>query len=251
LNPFHNLNSCLYQGETFHQRFVPKKHKFNYTIMMFWLDLDELNLLDEQLRLFSKTSFNWIRFKRQDFLKQPEMPLKTEALQTMSRLAGKNLKGKVYLLSPLRILGMYFSPVNFYYLQSENGTYSHLLAEVSNTPWNERHCYLVDLAEQQNTQKEFHVSPFNPVNMKYQWHIKQPGEKLQLKLDCLKESKHFSAAIALHRTELNNHTLGKTLIKFPHMTIKTVWGIYWEALKLLIKRMPIYDHPGRSSDSAQ
>ena len=240
------FRSGLYVGETFHQRFRPKQHKFRYRIMMFLLDLDEIKTLSREITLFSSTKFNWIRFKRSDFLKNRGTCLKTEALDTMSKLADKALTGKVYLLSPLRILGIYFSPVNFYYLQNEAGQFTHMLAEVSNTPWNERHCYLVDLENQQDTAKCFHVSPFNPVDMQYRWHIKAPGETLNLKLDCHQEHKDFSAAIALKRTEISNFSMLKSLLQFPHMTLKTLWGIYWEALKLFVKKVPIYDHPKNS-----
>lgn len=214
---------------------------------MFWVDLDEISALAKQLRLFSVEKFNWIQYRRSDFLKNTTADLKQEALQTMSQLAGKALTGKVYLLSPLRILGMYFSPVNFYYLQNANGQFSHMLAEVSNTPWNERHCYLVDLEQQAETEKAFHVSPFNPIDMQYRWNIKPPGDNLYLKLDCIKTEKHFTAAIALQKHALSNKALNKSLWQFPHITLKTLSGIYWQALKLFIKRVPIYDHPGRTS----
>lgn len=240
-----HLNSALYIGETWHHRYSPKVHSFKYHIMMFWLDLDEVQLLDKQLRFFSEGRFNWVQFRRSDYLSKNQNSLKQEALETMSALAGKNLTGKIFLLSPLRILGMYFSPVNFYYLQDTDGNFTYMLAEVSNTPWNERHCYLVDLAQQNATDKAFHVSPFNPIDMQYQWQIATPGQLLKLQLDCIKEHKHFSAAITLKRSPLNNRTMGKTLFKFPHITIKTLWGIYWQALKLLLKRIPIYDHPDR------
>lgn len=241
-----DFNSGLYIGETYHERFVPKSHKFTYQIMMFWLDLDEITKLNNELSLFSQQKFNWIQYKRSDFLSQEHEDLKDEVLAKMSSLAGKPLSGKVFLLSPLRILGIYFSPVNFYYLQNKDGNFTHLLAEVSNTPWNQRHCYLVDLASQDETQKAFHVSPYNPIDMQYKWHIRQPNEKLRLKLDCHKQDKHFTAAIALNKVALNNATLRKSLFQFPHMTIKTLLGIYWQALKLFIKKVPIYDHPGGS-----
>lgn len=240
------LSSGLYIGETYHERFVPKNHKFTYRIMMFWLDLDEIPQLDAKLSLFSQGKFNWIQFKRTDFLSQHEGSLKDEVLKKMSELAQRPLSGKVFLLSPLRIFGIYFSPVNFYYLQDKDGKFTHLLAEVSNTPWNERHCYLVDLSQQKDTQKAFHVSPYNPIDMQYKWRIKQPGDKLNLALECHKKNKHFIAAVALKRQELSNALLRKTLFQFPHMTIKTLVGIYWQAFKLFIKKVPIYNHPGKT-----
>lgn len=239
-----SFTSAIFQGEVYHERFEPTRHKFTYDIMAFWLNLDEVEQLDNQIRGFSNEQFNWVSFRRSDFLKNASMPLKQEALQTMSELAGTPLSGEVFLLSPLRVLGMYFSPVNFYYLKSGKGVFTHLLAEVSNTPWNERHCYLVDLFNPSETQKQFHVSPFNPIDMTYRWHVPQPSERLNLRLDCCKGSKHFTAAVALEKEVMSSRSLLKTLLKIPSITIKTVWGIYWQALKLFIKKTPIYDHPG-------
>lgn len=239
------FNSAIYAGETFHERFVPKSHKFKYQIMMFWLDLDEIDELDNQLTLFKKNRFAWVQYKRADFLGDPQTDLKQAVLNKMSSLANQPLQGKVYLLSPLRILGMYFSPVNFYYLQNAHGEFSHLLAEVSNTPWNERHCYLVDLKTQDDAKKAFHVSPYNPIDMIYQWRISKPDNTLNLTLECHKQEKYFMAAIALKKSPLSNTSMRRTLMQFPSMTIKTVWGIYWQAIKLFCKRMPIYNHPGK------
>jgi ABC-type dipeptide/oligopeptide/nickel transport system ATPase subunit len=130
-------------------------------------------------------------------------------------------------------------------LQDESGAYTHLLAEVSNTPWNKRHCYLVDLADQQDCQKAFHVSPFNPMDMQYKWHIAQPGEQLRLSLSCHKDIKHFTASLNLSRYELNSSKLGNVVLSIPSMAIKTLWGIYWQAIKLFVKRVPFVSYQTR------
>jgi DUF1365 family protein len=117
-----------------------------------------------------------------------------------------------------------------------------LLAEVSNTPWNDRHCYLVDLAKQEDCEKVFHVSPFNPMDMQYKWEISQPAQSLKLTLSCHKEVKHFAASLNLSKVELNSKSLFNVLLTIPSMTIKTVIGIYWQALKLFIKGVPFYSH---------
>ena len=141
------------------------------------------------------------------------------------------------------MFGFYFSPVNFFYLQQPDGSFSHVLAEVSNTPWNERHHYLVDLARQEDSNKVFHVSPFNPMDMQYHWKIKQPGQTLALHLSCSKQGKHFDASLQMDRKKLNSKNLLRVLMSIPNMTIKTMWGIYWQALKLFFKGVPVYPHP--------
>ena len=239
------IEDAIYSGEVMHARFLPKKHRFSYRINLFWLDLNKLNQTAAKLSWFSMHKFAPVQFRRSDFLGDPSSLLQDSVLEKMSELAGKPVLGKVFLLSPLRTFGLYFSPVNFYYLQDTLGHYSYLLAEVSNTPWNETHCYLVDLADQQDSQKVFHVSPFNPIDMQYKWKIEQPAQNLKLSLACHQESKHFVANLNLSRQELNSQNLKRVVRKIPFMTIKTVVGIYWQALKLFIKGMPIYSHPAQ------
>lgn len=244
------MNSALYTGKVFHARHFPKKHAFDYRIFLFWLDLDEIEEVCAQVKGISKNRLSPIRFKRADYLGDEHQDLKTSVLQRMSKLAEKPLTGKVFLLGQLRTFGLYFSPVNFYYLQQSDGHFSHLLAEVSNTPWNQRHHYLVDLSEQNSCEKAFHVSPFNPIDMHYQWNIKQPDSRLALTLSCIKKQKHFEASLQLIRQPLNSKHLFRVLLSIPSMTIKTLVGIYWQALKLFIKGVPFYGHPGNKDKKA-
>lgn len=236
------MQSAIYQGLILHKRYHPKAHKFNYKIFLMWLDLDELEQIEHKVTGFSNRRWAPLRFKRSDYLGDPKQALRQSVLSKMSQLAAKPLSGKVFLLGQVRTFGLYFSPVNFYYLQNKSGLYTHLLAEVSNTPWNERHCYLVDLAEQQYCPKVFHVSPFNPMDMQYKWHIAQPGKQLKLSLSCHQEIKHFTASLNLIRHELNSRELVYVVLSIPSMAIKTLWGIYWQAIKLFFKRMPIYPY---------
>ena len=236
------VQSALYKGSVFHSRFVPKKHAFTYQIFLLWLNLDEIDLLEANVRGFSAKSWAPLRFERNDYLGDADKPLKQSVLDKMSQLAQQPLMGTIYLLGQTRTFGLYFSPVNFYYLQQDDGSFSHLLAEVSNTPWNDRHCYLVDLAKQEDCEKVFHVSPFNPMDMQYKWEISQPAQSLKLTLSCHKEVKHFAASLNLSKVELNSKSLFNVMLTIPSMTIKTVIGIYWQALKLFIKGVPFYSH---------
>ena len=237
------VQSAIYQGYVYHNRYFPKKHAFSYKIFLLWLNLDEIPEIEQKISGFSTNFWSPLRFKREDYLGDPALPLKQSVLQKMSHLAKEELSGEIFLLGQVRTFGLYFSPVNFYYLRHKNGHFSHLLAEVSNTPWDQRHCYLVDLDEQKDCPKMFHVSPFNPMDMQYKWKISQPQQKLTLSLSCHKDTKHFVASLKLIRKELNSSSLTRVLLSIPSMTLKTVFGIYWQALKLFLKRLPVYANP--------
>ncbi|MCW8107417.1 DUF1365 domain-containing protein [Alteromonas ponticola] len=241
------MQSAIYQGKVFHQRFRPTQHAFNYAMYLFWLKLDEIEQICQTVKHVSQSRFSLVQFRRSDYLGEPKDSLADAVRKKMSSLNGSELIGDVFLLGQLRMLGFYFSPVNFYFLRSPEGKFSHMLAEVSNTPWHETHCYLVDLAAQNDSKKAFHVSPFNPMNMIYKWRISNPADKLSIALDCHHNEKDFSAGLVLQRQPLTTRNLRKCLTKIPSMTIKTVLGIYFQALKLWIKGTPLHSHPSQNN----
>lgn len=239
------FESCIYTGEVMHRRTLPKVHAFTYSVYLWFLKLDELEDLHSQFALFDSKNrgLHPFRFDADDYIPDETGNVETKALAKINHLADTELSGEIFMLGQLRTFGLYFSPVNFYFLRQSSGHFSHMLAEVSNTPWNQRHYYLVNLDEQENTPKAFHVSPFNPMDMMYKWRINQPDEKLALNLSCYRDKKHFEAALDMQKQRLSAPLLRRLLLKTPSMTIKTVGGIYWQALKLFLKRIPIYAHP--------
>jgi len=236
-----------------HRRSQPKMHEFTYHIYLWFLKLSELEELDKKLSLFnvSASGLQPFRFKSNDYIPSEEGDIQSRALKKFNQLSTDELNGEVFLLGQVRTFGMYFSPVNFYFLKQQTGHFSHMLAEVSNTPWHQKHYYIVDLKHQSNTKKAFHVSPFNPMDMIYKWRINEPGPKLDLHLSCYCETKHFEASLDMHKQELSNRFLKRMLLTIPSMTIKTVIGIYWQALKLFLKRIPIYAHPDSSNQTGK
>ncbi len=244
------LHSALYSGWVRHRRYRPRRHEFSYHLYMLALDLDELPEVATQCGWFGLERFAQVSWYRRDYLKDSDMtlPLKQAVWQTVARLGGAAFPAeRVVQLANLRCWGLYFSPVNFYFCyQGELARY--LLAEVSNTPWGEHHCYLVDLAAPQPTDKVFPVSPFMDLAMHYHWRVRPPNDHLLVHIENWPEDvdgpgKLFDATLALDRQPLAPGVSGQLWRHWPVMTMTILAGIYWQAVRLFVKRVPFHGHP--------
>ncbi len=245
--------SALFQGIVRHRRFQPVRHEFRYPLFMWLLKLDEIPALFERFWQFGGSPRHWARFRRGDYLDQPERSLQDVVIE---RLASKlevdvgEVAGEVWLLGQLRYLGCYFSPLNLYFVKRE-GSFRHVLAEVSNTPWNERYCYALDLQNLHPQDKAFHVSPFNPMGQRYHWRIMPPeGDRLAVHLQVRAGDeiggRTMDASLHLRRVALEQASLNRTLLRRPCQTAALLAAIHWQALRLYFKRSPIHPHPGRT-----
>ncbi|MDD9890642.1 MAG: DUF1365 domain-containing protein [Gammaproteobacteria bacterium] len=247
------FESAIYEGYVRHRRFVPGQHEFRYPLFMFLLKAEEIPLVVKCFWQLGTHLFSWARFKRDDYLLGSSTNLSDSVKEKIAEHLNTNEKeidGEVYLLGHLRYFGFYFSPLNVYFLKNGE-SFKYMLAEVSNTPWHEKHYYLLDLENLSPHQKEFHVSPFNPMNQTYQWKIKPPSngtDQCVIHIESIDESdtRVFDATLVLQRKPLIQSQLNRVLIKTPVQTASVVFGIYWQALKLFLKRTPIYKHPGKT-----
>lgn len=236
------MESSLYVGTISHRRRIPRDHHFRYPFFMWFLNLEEVDQLPSLGRWFSTSKMALSRFYRPDYYGDPSMTLSQAIKERMLELTGRKVEGQVFGLMNLRTLGLYFSPVNFYYGYDTDGQLTHFLAEVSNIPWNERHQYSHYVKGEQLTPdhpKQFHVSPFNPLTQHYQWQLSAPNEKVFVKLDVSDDRGHvFTAQLDLERRKLDTKSVSRELLRKPVMTAFIVAGIYWQALKLYLKGVP-------------
>ncbi|GAA3909853.1 DUF1365 domain-containing protein [Halomonas cibimaris] len=248
--------SRVYCGTLRHRRFVPKTHAFSYQVWMMWLDLDELPELFNGVPGFSARRPAPARFRREDYLGPAAMPLKDAVRKRLTDELGGAPDGRICMLTQLRVLGAVFNPITFYYAFDRDDRLAAILGEVTNMPWRERTTYAAAVDPARHTHaarfaKHMHVSPFNPMDMRYRWRFNVPGEQLLMHMenhaadgDGGAERCHFDATLTLEGTPATRGALVRTLARRPGMSLKTLAGIHLQALKLWRKGVAIHDHPG-------
>ena len=247
-------HSGIYRGEVRHRRFAPVENSFRYGLFMMYLDLSELPGLFDGVRFWSadRPTLAWLR--REDHLGDPSVPLETAVRDLIEERLGSRPAGPIRMLAHLRYFGHCFNPVSFFYCYSPGGEkLETIVAEVRNTPWMERHCYVLGEGSSEargkgwrrhRFRKAFHVSPFLPMEIDYDWRFREPGETINVHMISLAEGRRLlDATLSLQREPLTADSLQRVLLHYPFMTIKVVAAIHWQALRLAVKRAPFFIHP--------
>jgi DUF1365 family protein len=220
---------------------------------MLYLDLAELDQIFDGRWLWSAGRRNVAEFRRSDYLGDPQVSLLDAVREHVRAATGTAPTGPIRLLTHLRYFGHCFNPVSFYYCFGEDGTtLETIVAEITNTPWKERHSYVLPVAAAARRgsayawafRKAFHVSPFLPLQRDYAWRFTAPGPFLRVQMDVMaKALREVDATLVLERRELNASSLARVLWRFPLMTLRVVAAIHWQALLIWLRRNPVYDHP--------
>lgn len=249
------MHSCLYVGQVKHRRYSPAPHAFRYGLFMLYLDLEELPELFGNRWLWSTTRPAIARFRRDDHLGDKRLDLATAVRGFVKQETGIDLEGPIRLLTHLRYFGYGFNPVSFYYCFDTRGeNIEVIVAEVNNTPWGEKHCYILPESRNQGSadrkryilDKRFHVSPFMDMNIDYDWRFTVPARSLSVHMkNYQQEVPLFDATLSLKRRPINGVNLAGVLISYPFMTAKVVVAIYYQALCLWLKQVPLYPHPDK------
>ena len=249
------MKSAIYTGNIFHQRFQPIKHHFNYKIFMAYIDLDEIDSLMPQSFFWGVNRPALISFFSKDYLSEGKLELRSAVENLVFERTGKDVQGPVRLLTHLRYFGYCFNPVSFYYCFDKGGEQVEtIIAEVTNTPWKERHSYVIQTKNGRNEQygienhesKKLHVSPFFDMDHQYRFLFSDPREHLSVEVENFKDSKKIhEASLNLRKLEFNKSQLIKTVGQFPFITFRVVSAIHWQAVKLWLKGANFYPNPGR------
>lgn len=247
------MHSCLYEGIVTHSRFRPIKHRFQYRLYMLMLDLSELQELSRQPSLMSSHRWSIRSFLPSDHL-DGKGDLTHQVREKIFAETGKRSTGRIRLLTQLRHFGYYFSPLNLFYVSdAEDRAVEFVLAEVNNTPWKERHLYLLSDQNRQPGRhmrfahpKALHVSPFMGMNVDYHWRLTVPDKYLHVYVENRSDSQRlFSAGLTLRRKNLTRENLRRASWRYPWMTAQIILAIHYQALKLWWKRCPTYVHPNK------
>jgi DUF1365 family protein len=222
-------------------------------MFMLWLDLGELDTVFARRWLWSVDRWNLAAFFRRDYLGDPKRPLDASVRDEVEARTGRRPDGPIRLLTHARYFGYGFNPVSFYYCYGADGsTLEALVAEVRNTPWNERHTYVLPMSDNQGsaekpafrTPKALHVSPFLPMQLEYRWRFTLPGAAFVVHLEDLAgDTVIFDATLSMQRRPLSAGNLARALVRFPFMTGQVICAIHWQALRLWLKGTPVHDHP--------
>ena len=256
------MKSALYTGTIQHRRFGPARNAFKYRLFMSYIDLAELPGLFDGRWLWSarRPALAW--FRRADFLGSADVPLNTAVRDLVAERTGTRPAGPIRLLTHLRFYGYSFNPVSFYYVfDATDSRVETIVAEITNTPWKERHAYVLPATDAARRgarawhfsfEKQFHVSPFMPMDMRYEWSFGAPEAGLHVHMENHRDgAPQFDATLNLHREPMTAGALARALVSFPLMSLKVAALIHWQALKLLAKRTPFFVHPSKRNYSTQ
>jgi DUF1365 family protein len=254
------MRSCLYEGRVRHRRRTQIDDEFSHPLFMAYLDLDELPEIFDGRWLWSARRPALAFYRRADYLGDPAVDLAEEVRGLVLERTGLTVGGPIRLLTHLRCFGHCFNPVSFYYCFDDAGEHVRaVVAEVTNTPWGERHAYVLNVAAaadhgsatllQGSFEKQLHVSPLMGMEHIYDWRLTEPSERLSVHIESHRPDGEsvFDATLSLARREMTRGEMARMLARYPFLTARILARIYTHALRLRLRGASYFPHPKRGA----
>lgn len=242
-------HSSLYIGSVFHRRLRPRSHYLRYRSFWLFLDLDEIEAISQRLRMFSFNRANVLSLRNADYASGKDQPLRVQVEERLEEAGIADAAQRICLLTMPRMLGYGFNPLSIYYCYRTSDSLAAIIYEVTNTH-GERHSYVIpcnpgDTSEiHQSCDKQFYVSPFLDMDMRYAFSLTTPGDNLTVAIKGSDASGPIiSTGLAGKRAPLTDASLVRAMLRHPLLTHKVIAGIHWEALRLWLKGLKIRPHP--------
>jgi DUF1365 family protein len=244
-----SFESAIYRGTVAHRRLRPRQHALKYRAFWMLFDLDELPALDKSLKRFSHNRFNLFSFHDRDHGDSSGTPLRG---WVEGHLRGAGIAadgGPIRLLCMPRILGYVFNPISVYFCHLRDGTLNAILYEVNNT-FGQRHSYLIPVVRDgkrmivQTCPKRLYVSPFNDMEMSYEFKVIPPAATIGVGIDAMDwRGLMITTALSGKRYDFSDPEMVSAFLSHPLLTLKVIVAIHWEALQLWLKGMKITQRP--------
>jgi DUF1365 family protein len=240
---------AIYEGTVRHRRVAPP-HEFAPKLFLAYLDVDALPGSLDALPLWSARHPAPVRFRPGDFLDGTGRPLGVAVRDLVQARLGRRPTGPVHLLAQLRTFGWLFNPLAVYYCWTPDGrTLDAIVLEVTNTPWGERHWYVLDAQSNMTTTtttKAMHVSPFLPMDAEYRITWTVPDDELKLRIAIERgHTRLFDAELELQRRTMSRRHAVAVLARYPLLTLRVSAGIYANAARLIARGVSFHRHPSR------
>ncbi len=242
------FRSAIYVGSVMHRRLRPRRHHFRYRAFWLLLDLDELVDLSSRLRWFSYNRSNLFSLNDSDHGDGSATPLRTQIERQVAEAGIDLAGGRIQLLCMPCTLGYCFNPLSIFFCYRASGALAAVVYQVHNT-FAQRHSYIIPVEDvgqtlHQRCRKLFYVSPFMDMDLRYDFRIVGPDERIQVGVCASRaDAPVLNAVLAGSREPLTDRNLIRLCMRMPAITLKVIAAIHWEALKLWVKRIRFRRRP--------